>query len=558
MEFRKYQHIERYGTREVDGIENGLCFVFYKIDGTNASAWTKDNKELGFGSRNRELSLDNDNAKFMNEMIVKENIKAFFVKYPHLRLYGEWLCLSGDTTIRMVSGGKRGHYMTLREMYKYSTTNIMEKSSHVKKNGKISETLRPPWWERYGYPSLFSLYTDEDKIKPQKMAKIIYTGDKDVYRLTTRMGKEIKSTMDHKFLTNSGWKALKDIKVGEVVGISDLMRKNEKRRYGKGQREILRMFDEMKNNNNCEECNTDKKLNIHHIDEDWKNNDKTNLQVLCEKCHYKKHKHFAGGHKGYDYYFDKVKSIEYVGVEDCYDISMDAPENSSSFVADNFIVHNCPHSLKTYSDDAWNKFYVFDVTMDKDELDENGKVIVEYLPYDTYSEMLKEFGIDFIPPLAIIKNGHYESFVKCLDKTGQFLIKDGAGKGEGIVIKNYDFYNKYGRQTWAKIVANEFKTIHHKEMGAPLVNATKLVEERIVEEFMTEAFIEKEYAKLVVKYDGWSSKYIGEFLGRTMDEFYKEEAYNFIKALKNPKINFKMVYALGINKIKITKQEIFR
>ena len=35
MEFRKYQHIERFGTSEVEQIEIGTCYVFPKIDGTN-------------------------------------------------------------------------------------------------------------------------------------------------------------------------------------------------------------------------------------------------------------------------------------------------------------------------------------------------------------------------------------------------------------------------------------------------------------------------------------------------------------------------------------------
>ena len=41
-EFKKYQHVERLGTSEVQGIENGMCYVFPKIDGTNASCimWT--------------------------------------------------------------------------------------------------------------------------------------------------------------------------------------------------------------------------------------------------------------------------------------------------------------------------------------------------------------------------------------------------------------------------------------------------------------------------------------------------------------------------------------
>jgi hypothetical protein len=37
MEFRKYQHIERFGTTEVKNIELGKVYVFPKIDGTNGS-----------------------------------------------------------------------------------------------------------------------------------------------------------------------------------------------------------------------------------------------------------------------------------------------------------------------------------------------------------------------------------------------------------------------------------------------------------------------------------------------------------------------------------------
>ena len=66
MEFRKYQHIERFGTDEVDGIEFGKCYIFYKIDGTNGSVWLDNDGNLKAGSRNRELTLENDNARFYN------------------------------------------------------------------------------------------------------------------------------------------------------------------------------------------------------------------------------------------------------------------------------------------------------------------------------------------------------------------------------------------------------------------------------------------------------------------------------------------------------------
>jgi len=149
-----------------------------------------------------------------------------------------------------------------------------------------------------------------------------------------------------------------------------------------------------------------------------------------------------------------------------------------------------PHSLKTYRDDAWRRFYIFDVCIDRDE------DVLEYIPYDIYMPMLKEFNLDYIPPIATITNPTYESLIKALEKTGQFLVKDGAGNGEGLVVKNYNYYNKYGRQTWAKIVTNEFKEKNAKEFGCPNIQASKLVEESITNDFCTNAFIEKEYSKL--------------------------------------------------------------
>ena len=62
MEFKKYQHVERFGAIETNGIEYGMCYVFPKIDGTNSQLWMDGG--LHAGSRNRELSLDNDNAGF--------------------------------------------------------------------------------------------------------------------------------------------------------------------------------------------------------------------------------------------------------------------------------------------------------------------------------------------------------------------------------------------------------------------------------------------------------------------------------------------------------------
>lgn len=208
-----------------------------------------------------------------------------------------------------------------------------------------------------------------------------------------------------------------------------------------------------------------------------------------------------------------------------------------------------PHSLKTYREDAWRRFYIFDVCIDK----EDGGL--EYLPYEVYKPLLDEFELDFLAPLRIIKNGDYECFIKCLDQN-VFLIKDGCGVGEGVVIKNYDYYNKYHRQTWGKIVTAEFKEKHHKEMGAP-ISENKMIEEEIVNTYVTSAFIEKEYSKIVNEQDGWTSKNIPMLLSKVFYELVNEETWNIIKKFKNPKIDFKTLNAMTINKVKSVKPEIF-
>lgn len=62
--FYKYQHVERLGTTETNGIEMGMCYIFPKIDGTNSQLWF--NEGLQAGSRNRHLEVENDNAGFYN------------------------------------------------------------------------------------------------------------------------------------------------------------------------------------------------------------------------------------------------------------------------------------------------------------------------------------------------------------------------------------------------------------------------------------------------------------------------------------------------------------
>ena len=206
-----------------------------------------------------------------------------------------------------------------------------------------------------------------------------------------------------------------------------------------------------------------------------------------------------------------------------------------------------PHSLKTYREEAWRRFYIFDITVDTEDS-------IEYIPYEIYSELLEKFGLEYIPLLVKFKNGNYDRFMEQL-KRNTFLISDGAGIGEGVVIKNYDFYNRYGRQTWAKIVGAEFKEKNQKAFGSPEISLS-MIEETIVEEMLTETFIKKEYAKISI--DGWESKYIPKLLGVIWHEFIVEESWNIVKKYKSPKIDYKILNRFVTGKIKRTLSDLFQ
>lgn len=295
MEFLKYQHVERFGTSETEGIELGTCYIFPKIDGTNSSVWINENGQIKAGSRNRELTIYNDNAGFYAKILKDKNIKELLTDMPKIRIYGEYLV---------------------------------------------------------------------------------------------------------------------------------------------------------------------------------------------------------------------------------------------------------PHALKTYNKEAWGKFYVFDVMLED-----------KYISYYNYSSVLSDYGIEFIPPICIIKNPTYEQLVAQLEKA-TYLIQDGQGTGEGIVIKNYDYKNKYGNTIWAKIVRNEFKALHQRCQPTEIKGA-KIVEEEIAEKYVTNVLVEKEYSKIVNDNNGWNSKNIPQLLNTVYYCIVKEELWDALKTFKNPTINFKTLQHFVTIKIKLLMPDLF-
>ncbi len=199
-----------------------------------------------------------------------------------------------------------------------------------------------------------------------------------------------------------------------------------------------------------------------------------------------------------------------------------------------------PHTFKGYRDDAWRRFWVFDVARDLDDV-EDGDRTVEFLTYDEYQPMLEAHSLDYISPLKIVTNGSEADFTALLDQN-HFLLPDGGDEaGEGIVLKRYDYRNRFGRTTWAKVVRQAFKESHGREMGAPRLERTDLVEREIAEATVTVELVRKTMATIATVRDaeGWRSEFIPQLLGTMYHEVVVEELWDQLKQRKSPVIDFK-------------------
>lgn len=194
-----------------------------------------------------------------------------------------------------------------------------------------------------------------------------------------------------------------------------------------------------------------------------------------------------------------------------------------------------PHTLRSYANDAWRKFYVFDVQ------DESTG---EYLPYPEYSEMLKGVpGLRIIPPICEMDSPTPEQVKAKLADTGAFLCS--SGLGEGIVVKNYSYVNKYGRRTWAKLLTEDFaqgkarlRSENREIKSGEAEHATEL---RIANRYLTDEHIAKELSKMLEERGErvLDPRLTLEFLTRSFREFWLDNWEIILQREHMPTIDFK-------------------
>jgi hypothetical protein len=208
-----------------------------------------------------------------------------------------------------------------------------------------------------------------------------------------------------------------------------------------------------------------------------------------------------------------------------------------------------PHTLQNYRKDCWRKFYVFDVFSETQD---------RFLTYEEYQPILEKYGVEYIPCIKKIQNGTYEMFKREADNCKYLLDleKFPDAKGEGVVIKNYDWRSKNGSYTSAKIVLQEFKDENAKVFG-PTVISNVSNAQLIADKACTETLVEKEYQKIVLLEKGWSSKLIPRLLHTVYYSVVTEELWNCLKEVKSGSVNFKELQNYCILKVKQFKPEVF-
>lgn len=167
-----------------------------------------------------------------------------------------------------------------------------------------------------------------------------------------------------------------------------------------------------------------------------------------------------------------------------------------------------------YNKEIFGHYYVFDVQ------DISGN----YIHPDVWMPKLKELGVQFIPILARLTRPTPEQLAELTKGPDEF----GAQQKEGIVIKRYDYYNKYGRMTWAKLVSKDFGEKNKLAFGASQQDPPEL---RFVANIITTGFIMKtihtiEDLKGVEKIP---IKTMPEVLGRVWHDAIMEELWDFIQ-----------------------------
>ncbi len=259
-------------------------------------------------------------------------------------------CLTGDTLVyKDRKKSTEENSITLKQLY-----DIQQREKGGKYRGRFAKICLRSMNEEYGF-----FYRNQ-------LVEVIDNGMREVVEITTKKGYKIKATLNHRFMdSDKKWKEVSHFIVGEKIAVNGenktstcvdcgvaISRRAERCKScsdlhqqkadcsgttARGRKACLDSRLDY-----CEICGKySGKFEVHHIDGNPTNNHPSNHLNACPTCH-------KGIHANEDTYgnpyshkylsFDTIESIVKKGVEQVYDLSMQAPDHN--FVANGFISHN--------------------------------------------------------------------------------------------------------------------------------------------------------------------------------------------------------------------------
>ncbi len=472
-------------------------------------------------------------------------------------------CIAGSTKIQRLGQKKSCFNPTIEEMYL-----IKNDKNYAIKTGHKNLHMK---YKRYGYGNAYSMFED-NRIHKNKIIDIYYTGIQKIYRVKTKKGSYVDCTMSHKFPTPTGEKKLQDLTVGSELYIKSIYEKHpddyrltngifKSNIPKKGQKgfqvvedgeshKFMLVYNEKKENKcPCELCYKkfdNSKFELHHINHDRTNNNRENLQWLCNSCH--KKQHYKDGRikvleKGIPTLIDEIESITYLREDKVYDIEMQNPAHN--FVSESgLVVSNCSHSLSYAYDSLYGaylkshyplEYYTIAFDYYKDDSERTSKLTDELKyfniklskPKFRYSKssyfMDKETNTIYKGVASIkylndgaaeylysLRHNHYDNFISLLQQIEEdrqinsrqmeILIRlqyfDEFGKNKKLLDTYKYFKALYGRKTLVKekladqgLITEDIIDCYEKETEKQYVNVDYMkilanVEKRIPNEIV--------------------------------------------------------------------------
>jgi len=192
-----------------------------------------------------------------------------------------------------------------------------------------------------------------------------------------------------------------------------------------------------------------------------------------------------------------------------------------------------------YNKTAYKQFYLFDI-MNKNE---------NFFDQDVVQALAKTYNINTPQIFGVFENPTKE---KLQEFVGQSNLGD---NGEGVVLKNLDFINRFGNFCYAKIVTQEFKESNAFTFGGNNKSSETYWEMYVVNKYCTLGRVKKIINKLQPEInEQLDFKHTSRIVGTCYHDMITEEIWEIQK--KVPKINFRQLQNLAKKKFAVMYKEL--